>query len=90
MPKLRKSPYGKPQAPPIDWLWAAVLERKKVYNYDLKMMAQVCGVSYQSMRNYSMVSPWRWPPDVRERICDEFGIRVTLSPDGDMLRGAIS
>ena len=80
MPKVnrRYSPY---KAPPIDWLWAAVLERTKVYGYDLKTMAQIAGVEYGHMRQLWRVSPWEWKKDVRDRVCHHFGINISVSPN---------
>ena len=77
MPKIKPSYCSK--KPPIDWLWAAVLERKIVFGYDLKMMAKAGGVSYDTMRRYIRVSPWEWSASVRKRICDEFGISTKVS-----------
>ena len=72
-------------APPIDWLWAAILERKMVLKYDLKQMAEIAGVSYDTMRQYIGKSPWEWSADARTKICLEFGLRPiqTVAPAPD-------
>lgn len=74
-------------APPIDWLMAAVLERKMVLGYSLKKMADVAGISYETMRRYIGTSPWNWGNDTRDKICKEFGIRpirtVQFAPPED-------
>ena len=62
-------------SPPIDWLRAAVLERQAVLGYDLKQMAAIGGISYESMRKYIRVSPWDWPPALREKICRKLGVK---------------
>ena len=90
MPKVRLSHFSSP--PPIDWLWAAVLERKMVFGYDLKRMAKVGGVSYDIMRRYINKSPWEWPPSVREKICKEFGIkqeRIVYGAPNEKERGKV-
>lgn len=69
----------KSDAPPIDWLWAAVLERKMVYGYDLKKMADIACVAYPTMREYITKSPWSWSADARNRVCHEFGIEPVQS-----------
>lgn len=79
MPKLKKPAYL--ERPPIDWLWAAVLERKAVYGMDLETMAKYCGISYPQMRQYIRKSPWEWPRPVRERLCSVFGIKINLGPE---------
>lgn len=60
--------------PPIDWLRAAVLERQAVLGYDLKQLAVVGGISYDSMRKLIRVSPWDWPAPVREKVCRKLGV----------------
>ena len=66
----------------IDWLWAAILERKMVFGYDLKAMANIGGVSYEKMRRYITQSPWTWPDFVLERVINHFGIRIIRKVDG--------
>lgn len=65
----------KKDAPPIDWLWAAILERKMVLGIDLKQMSQIAGVSYETMRHMIKKSPWEWSADARTRVCVEFGLK---------------
>lgn len=75
----------KRDAPPIDWLWAAILERKMVLGIDLKQMAEIAGVNYDTMRRMITKSPWEWSADARTRVCKEFGIRPiqTVQPAPD-------
>ena len=75
MPKVKKK-----EPPPIDWLWAVVLERKAASGMTLKEMADLAGVSYPTMRNYSLKSPWDWPRPMRERLCKSFGININVMP----------
>lgn len=82
MGKIKKPWYQQRKAPPIDWLWAAILERKMVYGCDLKEMAVIGGTSYEMMRKYARKSPWDWPRFLRENICKEFGINLSFTPDG--------
>lgn len=82
MPKINRK-YSTNQAPPIDWLWAAVLERQKVYGYDLKEVAQIAGVDYGNMRNLWRKSPWEWKKEPRERVCRHFGINISVTPSID-------
>ena len=50
MPKINYIKQAQRKPPEIDWLWAAVLERKMVYGHDLKTLAGIAGVSYDTMR----------------------------------------
>ena len=87
MPKVRLNYRSAKNAPPIDWLWAAVLERKVVLGYDLQRMALVADVDYDTMRHYIRKSPWNWNDKARENICKEFGIvpqrTVSFAPPQD-------
>lgn len=84
MPRVNLNYHSPKNAPPIDWLWAAVLERKVVLGYDLRLMARIAGVSYETMRQYIRKSPWDWDDEARDRICKEFCIvpqrTVTYAP----------
>lgn len=82
MPRVKLAKYAKKTAPPIDWLWAAVLERKMVLGYDLKTMADVAHIHYELMRRYINKSPWEWPDQVRDDICKEFGIKPVRYVEG--------
>ena len=82
MPKVK---LNKKVPPPVDWLWALVLERKATMKLSVKDMAEVAGVSYTTMRNYAGKSPWDWPRPMRERMCKELGIKVTMTPTVDGL-----
>ena len=82
MPKVSRK-YDTTTAPPIDWLWGAILERQKVYGYDLKEMAAIAGVDYGNMRNLWRKSPWAWKKDVRDRVCKQLGIHINVMPSVD-------
>lgn len=87
MPKVK---LNREPPKPVDWLWAVVLERRASRSMTLKEMAKVAGVSYGTMRNYSMKSPWDWPPRMRDNICKEFGITLTVNtPNGVDLEVAV-
>ena len=83
MPKLKKKFADTKTAPPIDWLHAAILERKVVYGIDLKEMADIAGVDYGTMRHLINKSPWLWKWETRERVCKRFGIELTYTPSND-------
>lgn len=81
MPKSKFDKYAKP-VPPIDWLWAAVLERSMVLHHSRKDLAEMGGVSYEVMRDYIRKSPWAWPQTVRERVCSSLGIEIKRTIEG--------
>ena len=82
MPRTKLGDAFAPKDPPIDWLLAAVLERMKIKHIGLQRLAELACVSYSSMRQYLMRSPWSWPMDVRERVCKSLGIDISFSPSG--------
>lgn len=79
MPKVKRK-YQTNTAPEIDWLWAAILERQKVYGYDLKQMAEIAGVEYGNMRSMWRRTPWTWKKEPRDRVCRHFGISLNFIP----------
>lgn len=81
MPKVNKRRL--PQDEPIDWLWAAYLERMKSCGITLQDISKVAGVEYSTMRKYNMYSPWGWPRSVRERVCDALAIKIAYTPKQD-------
>lgn len=87
MPKVRLADSIRRNAPPIDWLWAAVLERKMVLGYDLKQLAGIAGVDYATMRRYITISPWEWGAEARTKVCKELGLKpiqtVQFAPGED-------
>lgn len=74
MPKYKQKVVVSP--PPIDWLWAAILERKVQYGWDMKAMAEAAGTSYGMIRNLMRKSPWDWPKQARENICEAFNLEL--------------
>ena len=82
MPKVKLAEFSRRGAPPIDWLWAAVLERAMVLHMSRKDLADLAGVSYETMRDYIRKSPWAWPNEPRERLCAALGIEVKRTIEG--------
>lgn len=83
MPRTRLTEkYSDPQRPPVDWLLAVYLERSKTLGYTLQQLAKIGGISYDSMKQWNRKSPWDWPPDLREKICRELGIKPVRGVEG--------
>lgn len=87
MPKTRLDAFHKSADPPIDWLHAAVLERKAVKGLSLKQMAKIAGISYDAMRQYIRVSPWNWPFVVRKNVCNGLGLTFMIDPSTIKVEG---
>lgn len=82
MSKFTKK-FSTNQAPPVDWLWAAVLERQRVYGLTLEQLANIAGVSYGNMRRMVNKSPWSWRREYREKVCNYFGISIAMNLSSD-------
>lgn len=82
MPRTKLDKFSKREAPPIDWLWAAILERKMANGYDLKKMASIAGVSYDYMRRLINTPTRDWPYGALDNVCKEFGIKMIPSVNG--------
>lgn len=82
MPRVKLARYAEKEAPPIDWLWAAVLERMKVLHYDLSDLAAFGGVHYETMRDHIRRSPWTWAESEREGVCKALGIKPIRTVEG--------
>jgi len=87
MPKVKLTDTVRiAKAPPIDWLWAAILERKMQFGWDLTQMAGAAGTTYAWMRENIRRSPWEWNREARERLCKNMGISIIVEgqPKGDV------
>ena len=73
--------------PPIDWVHAAILERKAAYNYDLKKLATVAGCSYSYVRRIINKPTSCWPTEVLNNVCREFGIKIVPVVNGESPEG---
>lgn len=79
MPKTKLAEkYSALKAPPIDWLWAAVLERRAQLGMSTKDLADRVGIRYDTLRYYVKKSPWDWPRHLREKVCSILGLKVML------------
>ena len=82
IPRVKRK-FNTTNAPPVDWLWASVLERQRVYGMTLEEMAQIAGVTYGYMRTMINRSPWDWKKQARENVCAYFGINIHIMPTLD-------
>ena len=62
----------------IDWLLAAVLERKKALRLDYSDIAEmVGGISGDALRQLvARKAPEEWPKRIRDGVCKALGIEV--------------
>ena len=82
MPKTKLGEKFSSHDPPVDWLWAIILERMKAKKVNIQTLAKAADISYDYMRKLINVSPWEWPRYVREYVCDYLGINLIVTPKG--------
>lgn len=82
MPRTKLAEAFAPKDPPVNWLWAIILERMKVKHYTVQKLASAAGCSYDSMRHYINADPWSWPYKVRESVCEVLGVNIIITPKG--------
>ena len=77
---MPRTKFDQPKYPEIDWLMAAILERKRVMRLEWKDIAlKAGGISGDSLRQLaSKKAPEEWPKDVRVRVCKVLGIDVKM------------
>lgn len=87
---MPRTKLDKPKYPPIDWLMAAILERKKVMGLEWNDLADmVGGISGDYLRKLvSSKPPMKWPDDVRNKVCRKLGINIRMVVEDDSDREA--
>ena len=83
MPRTKLGEKFSKRPPRIDWLWAAILERKMAYKCDLKTLSSDIGVSYNTMRKVITKPTREWPPAILESVCKKFDIQLIPSVGGE-------
>lgn len=72
MPRVK---LAEKKYPPINWLAAAILERKKVMKLDWGQIAEIVGTSPAVMRKLaSSKDPQDWPRYTLQKVCKTLGI----------------
>lgn len=87
---MPRTKLDKPKYPPIDWLMAAILERKKVMGLEWGDIADmVGGISAEYLRKLaSNKPPMKWPEDIRNGVCRKLGINIRMVVEDDSDREA--
>lgn len=87
---MPRTKLDKPKYPPIDWLMAAILERKKVMGLEWGDIADmVGGISAEYLRKLaSSKPPMKWPDDVRNNVCRKLGINIRMVVEDESDREA--
>ena len=87
---MPRTKLDKPKYPPIDWLMAAILERKKVMGLEWGDIADmVGGISAEYLRKLaSSKPPMKWPDDIRNKVCRKLGINIRMVVEDESDREA--
>ena len=74
---MPRTKLDKPKAPAIDWMKAAVLERKQALGVTSEELGQGANISGAYVRKLLTTKHSDdWPPDVRKSFCKILGITV--------------
>lgn len=77
MPKVKYIPK---QDPPIDWLMAAMLERKDLKNMTFSELAIRTGMSESTVKNlFAKREPLKWTYDARQKVC--LALEIPMNPE---------
>ena len=78
MPRLK----NEPKYPPIDWLKAAILERKQVMGLTMADLAEAAHMSPDSFRHLltdKSRTVLDWKPETRRAVCRRLEINITTT-----------
>lgn len=76
---MPRTKFDKPRYPPIDWMMAAILERKRVMKLEWSDIAVNCGMSSDSLRQLaSKKPPEEWPKEIRNHVLKTLGLSAKM------------
>lgn len=75
---MPKAKFDKPkEVPPIDWMKAAIMERKQALKVTSEELGKAAGVSGDYIRKLITTKHTDyWPQDIRKAVCKLLGITV--------------
>lgn len=67
-----------PTYPEINWLRAAIIDRKNSLNYTWDDLGDAVGMSGDNLKHlmHNNPDPWEWKRTLRERVCRVLGIEI--------------
>lgn len=76
---MPKTAFDKPKYPPVDWMLAAILERKQIMGLNWSDLADVAHISPETMRSLATKKkPEEWPTEVRRAVMRKLGLSAKL------------
>lgn len=85
MPKIE------PKYPPINYLRAAIYDRKRELHLSWEALGRAVGTSGDALKHlmHNHPDPWDWPKYTRDKVCRVLGIQtncyVVGSPDDPIM-----
>lgn len=85
---MPRTKFDKPKYPPIDWVMAAILERKKTMKLEWADIANEVGMSPEGLRKLvAYKRSDQWPTYTLKKVCKALGIEyksyLVGSPEGE-------
>ena len=67
-----------PKYPEINWLRAAIIDRKNSLDYTWDELGEAVGTSGDALKHliHSQPDPWEWKRTTREKVCHVLGIEI--------------
>ena len=78
MPKTGEKKKIEPTYPPINWLRAAMIDRKNQLKMSWDDIGEAVGTTGGALRQlmYSTPDPWDWPQYTRQKVCRVLGVET--------------
>jgi len=78
MPKNGTKQKIEPVYPEINWLRAAILERKRTLHLSWNQIAEAVGTTGGALRQlmHSTPDPWDWPRYTLKKVCRVLGLEI--------------
>ena len=75
MPRRTKS---EPIYPEINWLRAAIIDRKSTLNFTWDELGEAVGMSGDALKHLmrNRPDPWEWKRSLRDKVCRVLGIEI--------------
>ena len=75
---MAKTKLNEPVYPPVNWLRAAIYDRKSTLKLSWDEIGSAVGTTGGALRQlmHSTPDPWDWPRYTRQKVCRVLGIEI--------------
>ena len=78
MPKMGAKPKIEPKYPEVNWLRAAIHDRKNMMKLTWDQLGEAVGTTGDALKHlmHNKPDPWDWPRYTRDKVCRVLGIQT--------------